>query len=244
MALSLLISSPSLPFPKLDPLVPRPRCEQPIFDVVVLSLGDDSWAKTFEEAGLRVFRPLTDGLDGGTPRALTASLVQELANFACRRVVKEWHCSDLWAAFAPLRRLRETGQSTDELQRGRVFARRVGLLFTVAVRCNQWVSIEKPARSKVFQMNCFATLARLGCVLTSFTHCGFGSPFLRATDVLRNKPWLCVLQRSCGGLALECSRNRLRPPSATFVHRAATVSLDDSRRLAATAASSPISLLG
>ena len=194
---------------------------------------------------MRVFRPLTDGLDGGTPRALTASLVQELASLACRRVVKEWHCSDLWAAFAPLRRLRETEQSTNCPQRGRVFARRVGLLFTVAVRCNQWVSIEKPARSKVFQMNCFATLARLGCVRTSFTHCGFGSPFL----LHNNRGFACCSPlvtaplRESTGLALECSRNRLRPPSATFAHRAAAVFLDDSRRLAATTASSPTSSL-
>ena len=91
------------PFPKLDPFVPRPISENILFDVVVISSKDCPWAKAFEFAGFRVFRPLTDTrADDGSPRALTVSLVRELVALASRRVVKEWHCSEDWPSFGPL----------------------------------------------------------------------------------------------------------------------------------------------
>eukprot|EP00439_Symbiodinium_sp_Y106_P082822 s163_g22.t1 len=57
--------------------------------------------------------------------------------------------------------------------------------------------VEQPMRGKLFGLHCFSVLAQLGCVVTSFAHCAFGSPFRKQTAVLHYKPWLCRLQCEC-----------------------------------------------
>ena len=52
---------------------------------------------------------------------------------------------------------------------------------------------------------------QLGCVLTSFVFCAFGSPYLRATDVLHNKPWLCTCAANC-----SCQRQQHWPGEGFF----------------------------
>ncbi|CAE7256128.1 unnamed protein product [Symbiodinium sp. CCMP2592] len=59
------------------------------------------------------------------------------------------------------------------------------------------VSRATAGQSRLVLAMLFGTLVQLGCVLTSFCYCGFGSPFLRSTDLLHNKPWLCALARPC-----------------------------------------------
>ena len=48
---------------------------------------------------------------------------------------------------------------------------------TVALLCGQWVSVEQPAGTALYHMQCYKILAALGCVVTTFTYCTFGSPF-------------------------------------------------------------------
>ena len=143
----------------------------------------------------------------GLNRALDGDKSRELLGLAARRVVREWHCSLSWGDLGPLKHATQGPATADALRS----IRRVGFIMTVAARCEQFVSIAQPRRAETFSLECFRTLVRLGCVLTAVCHCGFGSPYLRDTAVLHNKPWLCPLERRC-----RCSQAHHWPGGGTF----------------------------
>ena len=57
--------------------------------------------------------------------------------------------------------------------------------------------MEQPAGSCLYWMHCFRVLAQMGCVLTTFCFCSYGSPFLKRSTWLHNKSWVAKLQGHC-----------------------------------------------
>ena len=71
------------------------------------------------------------------------------------------------------------------------------MILTIAVLGGQLVSVEQPAGSCLYHLHCYKVLARLGCVLTRFCFCSFGSPFFKRSVWLHNKPWVTQLAGGC-----------------------------------------------
>ena len=174
-----------------DPFVPKLLREGLLYDAIVLCTRNGS---RFREFRLKVLFALGDhGSTSVSDLCVSAATARELIALAARRVVREWHCALSWAGLGSL----QCGGREQQLLTGTRFARRIGFVMAVAVRCGQFVSIEQPRRARTFGLECYRTLAQLGCILTSVCYCSFGSPYPRATNILHNKPWLCNLESCC-----------------------------------------------
>ena len=177
-----------------DPFVPKPLREGLMYDAIVLCTRNDSWGLALESSGLKVLFALGDhGRTAASSLCVSAATTRELIALAARRVVREWHCAPSWPGLGPLQSGGREQQCLSETRS----ARRVAFVMAVAVRCGQFVSIEQPRRARTFGLECYRTLVQLGCIVTSVCYCSFGSPYLRATSIMHNKPWLCSLESCC-----------------------------------------------
>lgn len=61
----------------------------------------------------------------------------------------------------------------------------------------QYISVEQPVNSRMFLLHCFRVLVSLGCVISHFSFCNFGSAFQKRSKWLHNKPWLIPLEGQC-----------------------------------------------
>ena len=67
----------------------------------------------------------------------------------------------------------------------------------------------------MFYLHCFQFLLRLGCVITRFPFCKFGSAFNKPSQWLHNKPWQRPIASSC-----DCPfKGRHFVIEGTFTHR-------------------------
>ena len=71
------------------------------------------------------------------------------------------------------------------------------MVLTIAVMMGQYISVEQPRNSRLFLLHCYQTLVRLGCIISHFAFCRFGSGFQKASKWLHNKPWLIPLEGPC-----------------------------------------------
>ena len=132
-------------------------------------------------------------------------VARELLALALRRVVREWHAGMPCVSFGTLRRPRVRSRACPADFNPRdpftahhnLLARRTAFVLTVALMHGQWVSVEQPAGTSLYHLHCFRLLAQLGCLVTTFCFCSYGSPFLKRSRWLRNKPWLCKLASKC-----------------------------------------------
>ena len=203
---SLSVPEELLAQPQLDPFVPQPLSEGILFDAVEIFRGSGNWSRSLSEAGLRVH----DGFDVAGDRIRTcdvssAEVVHELLALALRRVVREWHAGMPCVSFGTLRRPRVRSRACPAgfnpadgfTAHHNMLARRTAFVLTVALLQGQWVSVEQPAGTSLYHLHCFRLLAQLGCLVTTFCFCSYGSPFLKRSRWLRNKPWLCKLASTC-----------------------------------------------
>ena len=184
----------------------RPLAEGILYDAVELFRGVGNWSEAHAKVGLRVH----SGLSAKTCKGLSADILddavcRDLMSLAARRVVREWHAGVPGHTYGTLRRPRLRSHACPfgfkpsdplTLEHTRI-ARRAALILTLAVRCGQLISVEQPSGSCLYRLACFQRLASLGCVLTSFCFCSFGSPFRKRSLWLHNKPWVAELAGDC-----------------------------------------------
>lgn len=193
--------------PKRSPIsIPASLKEGFIFDCIELFRGTGNWSLAHERNGLRVH----DGMDVDGRRIRVTgitcnSIFRELAALAARGVVRDWHAGVPCPSFGTLRRPQVRSKeepfgfnpSDPYTAHHNKMALRAGILLTLALKCGSFVSVEQPRNSRLFLLNVYRTLVRLGCVITHFAFCCFGSGFHKPSKWLHNKPWLVPLQCSC-----------------------------------------------
>ena len=186
--------------------VPTPLAEGIIFDAVEVFRGSGNWSSTHASHGLIVH----DGFDVDGSRLRftdlsTGAVMHELLALALRRVVREWHMGVPCISFGTLRRPQVRSK---EFPAGfdpedpftkyhNMLARRACFVMTVALLLGQYISAEQPGNSRMYLLHCYRTLVLLGCVVSHFTFCSFGSPFKKPSKWIHNKPWLVPLECKC-----------------------------------------------
>ena len=201
-----LVPNPFKPVLQPPCSIPAPLQEGILFDCIEIFRGTGNWSFCHSEAGL-VVRSGFDlkGPDSRHVDVLEASVRRELIALALRRVVREWHAGVPCVSFGTLRRPRVRSRAQPSgfdpedpftKLRNRL-ARLVGFVFCIALQYGQFVSVEQPAGTSLYHMHCYRLLVTLGCVVSTFCFCSFGSPFLKRSRWLRNKPCLCRLENSC-----------------------------------------------
>lgn len=186
--------------------VPTPLSEGILFDAVEVFRGSGNWSDTHASHGLSVH----DGFDVEGARLrytdlATGAVMHELLALALRRVVREWHFGVPCISFGTLRRPQVRSKSCPAgfnpeepfTKYHNMLARRACFVMTVAILSGQYVSAEQPGNSRLFLLHCYRILVLLGCVISHFTFCSFGSPFKKPSKWIHNKPWLVPLECSC-----------------------------------------------
>lgn len=198
------------PYNPDDPIIPRriPESLQEgiLYDCCEIFRGSGNWSEIHSARGLSCH----DGFDVDGRRLRCGDIAKpeifrELIALASRGVVREWHAGVPCVSFGTLRRPQV--RSVDEpfgfdpsdpfTAYHNMLARRTAMILTIAVMMGQFISVEQPRNSRLFLLHCFQTLVRLGCTISHFAFCMFGSAFQKASKWLHNKPWLLQLEGSC-----------------------------------------------
>ena len=126
-----------------------------------------------------------------------------LADLAQHGRINEWHAGPPCWSFGTLRRPRlrdkrhPAGFVIDDpvTQEQTLLAVRTAFLLLLAFLAGCYISCEQPGASVMFELHIFRVLLELGCRITRFPFCSFGSTSPRS---VHNKPWLLGLEsRSC-----------------------------------------------
>ena len=186
--------------------VPKPLSEGILYDCCELFRGTGNWSSIHATRGLTCH----DGFDVDGRRLRcgdlsSSSVFSEVMGLAARRVVREWHAGVPCLSFGTLRRPHVRSKqfpfgfdpSDPFTAYHNMLARRAALILTLAVMLGQFISVEQPRGSRMFLLHCFQTLIKLGCIISHFAFCAFGSGFHKASKWLHNKPWLVPLESKC-----------------------------------------------
>ena len=186
--------------------VPKPLSEGILYDCCEIFRGSGNWSTVHTSRGLTCH----DGFDIDGRRLRCGDLsshavFRELTSLAARRVVREWHAGVPCVSFGTLRRPQVRSievpygfnPSDPFTAYHNMLARRCAMILTIAVMMGQFISVEQPRNSRLFLLHCFQTLVRLGCVVSHFAFCRFGSAFQKASKWLHNKPWLLKFEGAC-----------------------------------------------
>ena len=186
--------------------IPSILSEGVLYDCVEVFRGSGNWSHAHVQRGLAVH----DGfdIDGRRIRFSDMSskaVFAELVALALRRVVLDWHFGTPCVSFGTLRRPQVRSKeypagfdSTEPFTAlHNSLARRTAFIMTIAFLLGQFVSAEQPGSSRMFLLHCFKVLVQLGCVISHFAFCRFGSGFHKPSKWLHNKPWLVPLEGGC-----------------------------------------------
>lgn len=174
--------------------VPPPMAEGVLYDCIELFRGTGNWSEAHASRGFKVH----DGVDvsGRRLRFLdlsNKSVAVELVALALRGVCRDWHAGVPCPSFG----LRGFNPNDPYTRYHNQLARRACFILTVAFLQGQFISIEQPGNSRLFLLHCYRTLVSLGCVISHFCFCSFGSAFKKASKWMHNKPWLIRLESQC-----------------------------------------------
>ena len=64
---------------------------------------------------------------------------------------------------------------------------RTAFILILALTAGSFVSVEQPGSSVMFELHIFKVLVALGCVITKFPFCAYGSGFNKPSKWLHNK---------------------------------------------------------
>eukprot|EP00438_Fugacium_kawagutii_P033912 Skav205523 [mRNA] locus=scaffold4253:32384:35068:+ [translate_table: standard] len=181
---------------------PPALAEGYLYDAIEIFRGTGNWSEAHTSLGLSVH----DGVDtdGRRLRCMDLSdpsVCRELAALALRRVVRDWHAGVPCLSYGTLRRPRVRSRNLpfgfnpkDAFTKfHNMLAQRTGIILTLAIMGGAFISVEQPGGSCLFHLHVYGTLLRLGCTITRFCFCHFGSAFMKPSKWLRNKPWLEAL---------------------------------------------------
>ena len=186
--------------------IPAPLSEGILYDCIEIFRGSGNWSSSHETLGLRVH----PGIENSGQLLRVADLsndavVHELVALALRRVIADWHAGVPCLSFGVLRRpqvrslLQPAGFNPNDpfTRYHNMLARRTAFILTIALLAGLWVSVEQPGASRLFHLHCYRVMVSLGCVISRFAFCNFGSAFNKPSKWLHNKPWLISLEGSC-----------------------------------------------
>ena len=186
--------------------VPQPLSEGILFDCIELFRGCGNWSSAHAKLGLTVHVGIEN-----SGRVLRVSDMADRATFAelvalaLRRVILDWHGGMPCLSFGTLRRPQVRSKSVPAgfnpnepfTAYHNMLARRSCFILTLALLSGSYISAEQPGSSRMFLLHCYQNLVRLGCVISHFAFCNFGSAFNKPSKWLHNKPWLIPLEGRC-----------------------------------------------
>ena len=186
--------SPSPDIPSLS--VPPPIHEGILFDCIEIFRDSGNWSNAHAERQLRVHHGVD--VSGRKLRFWDLSepaVFHELCALALRRVCLDWHAGVPRLSFNS----EPISSNPDEpfTAYHHMLARRTAFLMTIVLLSGHYISIEQPGNSRLFLLHCYRVLVSLGCVISHFCFCFYGSPFQKASKWLHNKPWILSLECSC-----------------------------------------------
>ena len=186
--------------------IPSSLQEGILFDCVEIFKGSGGWSQAHAAVGLRVH----EGFDicNRTLRVndfADKATCHELVALALRRVVRCWHAGVPCLTYGTLRRpaLRSkehpAGFDPHEPLTAyhNMLAIRTAFILTIAMGLGQFIGVEQPGGSRLFLLHCYRQLVRLGCVISHFRFCSYGSAFNKHSKWLYNQPWLIPLESQC-----------------------------------------------
>ena len=195
------------PLPEIsNSSVPSPLAEGIVFDCLEIFRGSGNWSSVHSSHGLTVHVGIENS--GRTLRVADMSepgIFHELVALALRRIVLDWHCGVPCLTFGTLRRPQLRSKEfpacfdiNDPLTAfHNMLARRAAFILTIALLGGAFISVEQPGSSRLFLLHCYKVLVQLGCVISHFAFCNFGSAFNKPSKWLHNKPWLLPLEGTC-----------------------------------------------
>lgn len=186
--------------------IPRVLAEGIVYDCIEIFRGVGNWSLAHSSQQLRVHPGIENS--GRTIRVAdmaSRAVFHELRSLALRRVIRDWHCGTPCLSFGTLRRpqvrskLFPAGFNMQDpfTAYHNMLARRSAFILTLALMAGAFVSVEQPASSRMFLLHCFKVMLSLGCVISHFAFCNFGSAFRKSSKWLHNKPWLIGLEGPC-----------------------------------------------
>ena len=186
--------------------IPSALSEGILFDCIELFRGEGNWSEAHSSRGFRVH----DGVDISGRRLRFLDLSQpavfhELCSLALRRVCRDWHAGVPCLSYGTLRRPQVRSKrypagfdpSDPFTAFHNMLGRRTAFLLTIVFLSGAFVSVEQPGNSRLFLLHCYRVLVQLGCIVSHFCFCQFGSPFQKASKWLHNKPWLIPIECKC-----------------------------------------------
>ena len=192
--------------PEVVHSIPQPLSEGFVFDCIEIFRGAGNWSLEHERRGLKVHPGIENS--GRTLRVADMSdgaITRELISLALRRVVLDWHAGVPCLSFGTLRRPQVRSKARPDgfdpsdpfTAFHNMLARRTAFVLVIAVLSGLFVSAEQPGSPRMFLLHCYRMLVSLGCVISHFSFCNFGSGFQKASKWLHNKPWLLPLEGKC-----------------------------------------------
>ena len=197
-----------LVLPTAEPMVSfeSEKSEPRMFDCIELFRGQGNWSLAHAAVGLRVHPGIEISAKGIQFGDLSDDgTFHKLLSLASSGTVKEWHAGPPCFTFGTLRRprLRSKQQPAGfDLQdpftkEQTLLAVRTAFLLIVALLAGSFVSCEQLGSSVMFELHIFQVLVSLGCQITKFCFCSYGSAFMKPSKWLHNKPWLLNLAGQC-----------------------------------------------
>lgn len=177
-----------------------------LFDCIELFRGTGNWSTAHQQQGLIVHDGIdTDGRRIRCKDLSDPSVCHEVAALAARGVIREWHAGLPCVSFGTLRRPRVRSKQFpfgfDPLDAFTKYhnslAQKTGLILMLAFQMGCFISVEQPGGSTLFHLHIYQTLIRLGCIITRFCFCSYGSALMKPSKWLHNKPWVESLASKC-----------------------------------------------
>ena len=133
------------------------------------------------------------------------SIFHQLLQLALRGVVADWHAGPPCWTYGTLRRPRIRSKAfpagfniRDPLTREQtILALRTAFIMHIVMWTGRWFSVEQPGSSVMFHLDIYKRLVERGALITRMCFCAFGSPFMKPSKWLYNKPWLLSLEQPC-----------------------------------------------
>ena len=176
------------------------------FDCIELFAGYANWSKSHARVGLRVHPGIERSAKGrGYGDVQDNDTFHMLAKLASSGAIREWHAAPPCWSFGTLRRPRLRSKNLPagfdikhpQTKEQTLLAVRTAFLLFLAVSSGCFISCEQPGGSVMFELAIFRRLIQVGCQITRFCFCSFGSGFQKASKWLHNKPWYLLLEGKC-----------------------------------------------
>lgn len=177
-----------------------------LFDGIEIFRGTGNWSRAHEQLGLCIHDSVD--VDGRRLRCLDLSeqsVFRELVALALRGVIRDWHAGMPCLSFGTLRRPKVRTKRCpygfnpqDPFTKfHNCLAQRTAIILLLAMRHGAFISVEQPGGSCLYHMHLYTVLVRLGCIITRFCFCAFGSALQKQSKWLHNKPWMEELSCKC-----------------------------------------------